>query len=112
MSEDIPQAAPRQITLGQLLENQLATPTQFLVNGVITSLQNLPLEQVLIHLCMRMGMSVAATLGQADLAAQLKLRKAFREAFDKGMQAVPVATAANMPGGSHATIHGMNGSAS
>lgn len=102
-------AAPRQITLEQLLDGQLATPTQFLVNGTIASLQNLPLEHVLIHLCRRMGMSVAATLGQADLASALKMRKAFREAFAKGMESVPVTPAAVMPAGAHSTIHGMNG---
>lgn len=90
-------AAPRVMTADQVIETNLGPVVSCLVNGVMVSMQMLPVELVVTGLCKLMGRALGIAL-QGDIVPTLQLRKQCRDAFEEGMKAVPIKTPAPMSG--------------
>lgn len=87
-----------QVTVDQFLDAQLTAPAQYLVNGALVSLQQIPSNLVIVKLCRVFGRIVGACTATGMLPQLLAARKECTEAFQAGLREVPIQpAAANSP---------------
>ncbi len=60
------------------------------VNGVLRSMPQIPVEEVMIMICRLFGEAIGGTLSAGDLSPILQLRAKCKEAFAEGMGKIPV----------------------
>ncbi len=67
------------------------------VNGVLRSMPQIPVEEVMVMICRLFGEAVGGTLCAGDLGPILQLRAKCKEAFTEGMGKVPIRSMAAQP---------------
>jgi hypothetical protein len=60
------------------------------VNGVLRSMPQIPVEEVMVMICGLFGSAVGATLSAGDIGPILQLRKRCKDAFVEELGKIPV----------------------
>jgi hypothetical protein len=82
--------APTVAEVHQWMESWIKPICIGAVNGILRTMPQIPLDEVMIMTCRWMGFSIGGTLSVGDLSPLLQLRARCKEAFNEGMSKAPI----------------------